>query len=466
MIDLKTISVVVSFEMLFFGLIVVSLNRRHNYAGVDAIGAGMALSFLAGILMSLQGVAHSIFSIVGFGAFTIASMSLINHGFRVFLEIPSRPALYYAATAVTFLYCYYFSEIKSDYLARVIYFSVMYFIIFFDNFRLLFFEFKPEINNICRFTGVIFLFLSLLYASRGFFVYYFPEMRANFVMDTAAGLGAHYYLSLATVVLTLVSLFFTFVCVIFMMTFRLQAELQAKTERLAELNGDRERFLSIIAHDLISPVSSIPGIVRLLIEGYDSFSADKIKSFLDTIYSASARVNSLLENLMTWSRASTGRMPFNPAERGLREIFDVAVKFFEDPAGKKSLSVANRVPEDLKAYCDADMVHTIARNLIANAVKYCAKGGSIEIGGAAASGGSAVFFVRDDGAGMGPDTLGKLFKAGERVGEAVDGCEKGNGIGLLIVKELVDKHGGKISVESARDKGSLFTVEFPPAPSL
>ena len=460
MLDLKTLAVITSIETICCAMIIIYLNRRHEYPGAREIGYGMFASCVAGMLMSMQGAAPAFFSIIIFGTLTVYSMCLINYGFRLFLNLKADIRISYALSAAYFLWGYYFTEIKNDYTARVIFISTVYFFIFADNFRILFFRYLPEIKYLCRFSGLVYLFLVFVFLARAVLVVFVPEMRANFIMETGAGLQYHYYLSLVTVGTTFISIFMTFVCVIFMMMFRLEAELKAKSERLFELNGDRERFLSIIAHDLISPLSSIPGIANFLLDKYDTFSADKVKEFLRDIHSASSRVFSLLNNLMTWSKASMGRFPFAPEENNIFEIFAGIIKLYEEAAKNKSISVVNRIPQNLYAYCDRDMTQTIVRNLFANALKFSADNGVIELSGEEKCG-AVVFTVKDNGTGMDESTLNRLFKIGERVGKPGSDGEKGNGIGLLIVKELVDKHGGKISVESAKNKGARFTVEFP-----
>lgn len=460
MLDLKTLAVITSLETVCCALIILYLNRRHEYPGVREIGLGMFGSCVAGMLMSMQGAAPAFLTIIIFGAMTVFAMCLINYGFHLFLGLKADIRMCNILTAAYFLWGYYFTEIKSDYMMRVLFISTVYFFIFFDNFRILYFRYLPEIKNLCRFSGVIYLFLVLVFLARALLVVFIPEMRANYIMETGSGLHYHYYLSLVTVGTTFLSLFMTFVCVIFMIMFRLEAELKAKSERLIELNGDRERFLSIIAHDLISPLSSIPGIANLLLDKYDTFSADKVKEFLRDIHSASARVFSLLDNLMTWSKASMGRFPFTPEENNIFEIFTGIIKLYEESVKSKSISVVNLIPQNLCAYCDRDMTQTIARNLFANALKFSADNGVIELSGEEQAG-RVVFSVRDNGSGMDEATVDKLFKIGERVGMPGSDGEKGNGIGLLIVKELLDKQGGKISVESAKNKGAKFTVEFP-----
>ncbi len=460
MLDLKTVSIIVSVEMLCFAFILLYLNSRHKYAGIDSIGIGIFSSCFAGALMTFQGIIPSIFSRVLFGVLTVASMSLINYGFRKFLNLEAGVRIHIFTAAVTFAWIYYFSEIKSDYTMRVLFISAVYLSLFIDNFRILFFNYLPEIKNVCRFTGTIFLFLAVLYAVRAFMVAYYPEMRANFVMENQPGHLYHYYLSLITIGSTFSSLFLTFLCIIFMMTFRMEAELTSKSEKLIALNGDRDRFFSIISHDLVSPFSSIPALAKMMLDHFDKMTADRVKESIESIFKSSERIYSLLCDLLTWSKASMKKVAFEPSGCDLCQIFANAVSLNGDAIKNKSITINNLLPPGFSVYCDANMISVIARNLLSNAVKFTPDGGNITIAGELAENGS-LFSVKDSGKGMQPGDVSRLFKAGERVSGLGTRGERGSGIGLLIVKEFVDRHGGEISVESSPGAGATFSVLFP-----
>ncbi len=458
MLDLKTLSIILAFETLCFAMIIIYMNSRRKYAGVDLIGLGMFFSCVSGVLMAFQGIIPSIFSIVLFGTATVISVSVMNHGFRRFLDLGTSVKIHCFLICVTFAWTYYFSEIKSDYMMRVIFFSVVYFCLFIDNFRILYFKYIAGIKNICRLTGLVFLFLAALYIVRGGAVIFCPEMRANNLMEITSH-RCHYYLSLITISLTFFSLFLAFVCIIFMTTLRLETELLENHSKLKELNDDRDRFFSIIAHDLISPVSGIPPLIQLILSKYDTLSTAAVKDYLSTIHSTSNHVYSLLDNLLTWSKACRGQSAFEPVETNIYDIFQEAIKFNEESAKNKTLKLINNISHDFSLYCDANMTRTIIRNLLSNAVKFSLENGTIELSGGIKNG-SGFFCVKDGGVGMIPDKTGLLFKSGGSCDRGTKG-ERGNGIGLLIVKEFVDKHGGKIFVESAENKGAAFYVEFP-----
>jgi len=460
MLDLKTLSIIVSVEMLCFAFIVLYLNSRHKYAGIDYIGVGIFSSCFAGALMTFQGIIPSIFSRVLFAVLTVASMSFINYGFRKFLGLEAGARIHFFTAAVTFAWIYYFSEIKSDYTMRVLFISAVYILLFIDSFRILFFNYLPEIKNVCRFAGALFLFLAAVYASRAIMVAYYPDMRANFIMENQAGHMRHYYLSLITIGSTFASLFITFVCIIFMMTFRLEAELTSKSEKLIALNNDRERFFSIISHDLISPFSAIPGLAKMMLENFDNMTAERIKESIKSIFMSSERIYTLLCDLLTWSKASMKKVAFEPSQCDLCEIFKRALNLNADAIKRKSITVSNLLPPQFFVYCDANMASVIARNLLSNAVKFTPEGGIITITGEIKESG-ALFCVKDSGKGMPPGDVSRLFKAGERVSGLGTKGEKGSGIGLLIVKEFVNRHGGEISVESAPGLGAAFSVLLP-----
>ncbi len=459
-IDLKTTTLIFSAGTFCFSLITLYIGSIHGYSGVQFIGAGILTTTISGLLMTFQGIIPSFFSIVIFGATTVMAMSLINYGFRKFLGLNTNVKIHFFIFALALIWSYYFSEIKADYTMRVIFYSMVYLLIFIDNFIILFFKYLPEIKNICRTTGLLFLFLAVIFFIRGCAVIFFPETRANFLMETKAGLQYHYYITILALLISFFSMFSTFICIIFMTTFRLEAGLIYNHGKLKELNAERDKFFSIIAHDLISPLSSIPRLVKIMLDKYDKYSQTEIKENLNDIYITSNKINELLNNLLTWLKASCGRTAFEPEYNNIYEIFQEAVQLNEEAAKNKSIKIINSIAENCLIYCDANITRTIVRNLLSNAVKYSFKNGVIESGDIKTNT-QAGFFIKDSGTGINSEKMKCLFKPCKIAARPGTDGEKGNGIGLLIVKEFVDMHKGDIIVESVENKGSKFTVLFP-----
>jgi PAS domain S-box-containing protein len=230
--------------------------------------------------------------------------------------------------------------------------------------------------------------------------------------------------------------------------------------RLRELNATKDKFFSIIAHDLKSPFTSIIGLSELLVEQVGKGDYEGIDEYASMIQSSSWRAMDLLTNLMEWSRSQTGRIEFSPASHNLPDLISDVTELLSDAAKQKSITISRDLPEELTLFADKHMINTILRNLISNAIKYSNTGGKIEI--------SAILqeklleiAVRDNGIGIKKDALEKLFHIGESRSTPGTQDEEGTGLGLILCMDFVSKHGGKIWAESEPGNGSRFVFTIP-----
>lgn len=251
-------------------------------------------------------------------------------------------------------------------------------------------------------------------------------------------------------------------CNIRNITERKKAELQLKEseKRLLELNATKDKFFSIIAHDLKSPFTSIIGLSELLAEQVGRKDYDGIEEYANMIQSSSWRAMDLLTNLMEWSRSQTGRIEFNPVSINMAELIDEVSELLNVAAKQKNITISKDLPAGLTLFADRLMINTVLRNLISNAVKYTNNGGTIEI--------SAVLkekelevSVKDNGIGLKKEALDKLFHIEESVSTPGTQDEEGTGLGLILCKDFVSKHGGKIRAESEPGNGSRFVFTIP-----
>lgn len=251
-------------------------------------------------------------------------------------------------------------------------------------------------------------------------------------------------------------------CNIRNITERKNAELRLKEseKRLLELNATKDKFFSIIAHDLKSPFTSIIGLSELLAEQVGRKDYDGIEEYANMIQSSSWRAMDLLTNLMEWSRSQTGRIEFNPVSINMAELIDEVSELLNVAAKQKNITISKDLPGGLTLFADRLMINTVLRNLISNAVKYTNNGGTIEI--------SAVLkekelevSVKDNGIGLKKEALDKLFHIEESVSTPGTQDEEGTGLGLILCKDFVSKHGGKIRAESEPGNGSRFVFTIP-----
>ncbi len=241
-------------------------------------------------------------------------------------------------------------------------------------------------------------------------------------------------------------------------TDRKMAEIQMHkySEELQELNATKDKLFSIIAHDLKSPFNSIIGLTELIKNEVRYMDLASIEQYAGVIYSTSRNTFRLLENLLDWARVQQSRMPFAPEPILLKKLVSETVELMIDKANSKMIAVINYIPDNLIVSADEDMLKTVFRNLISNALKFTAASGKVEIS-AIRKPDELEITVKDTGTGIKKEDLEKLFKVDSNYTQRGTENEKGTGLGLLLCKEFVEKHGGKIWVESQEGTGSAFT---------
>jgi len=237
-------------------------------------------------------------------------------------------------------------------------------------------------------------------------------------------------------------------------------EINQQRENLQELNNTKDKFFSIIAHDLKSPFNAIMGFSELLVQQVNEKEYDEIGQYANYILQSSEKAVSLLTNLMDWARSQTGRMEFIPEKFEMVYFIKAIVPIFDDIARQKSITIFTDLPFNIPAFADEGMISTVLRNLISNAIKFTKPGGEIVIS-AIQNQTEIVVSVKDNGVGIPQDTIGKLFRIDENYTTKGTNNERGTGLGLILCKEFVEKHGGKIWVESEEGEGSTFSFSLP-----
>lgn len=192
----------------------------------------------------------------------------------------------------------------------------------------------------------------------------------------------------------------------------------------------------------------------------DKYDKSKIQTFAKTINFSAKNTYKLLENLLEWSQSQTGRTDYKPKEILLNTIITETIDLMQDTAKEKNINTLSRIPDKLSVFADPNMLSTILRNLVSNALKFTNKGGQVEIR-VEKQNEQALICISDNGTGMSESVKSKLFKIHEKVSKQGTDNEKGTGLGLLLCKEFVEKHDGKIWVESEEGKGSKFSFTLP-----
>ena len=231
-------------------------------------------------------------------------------------------------------------------------------------------------------------------------------------------------------------------------------------EELMQLNATKDKFFSIIAHDLKNPFVTILGFSDLLITDYSDLSDDERKYYIEEMRKSADLSHNLLQNLLQWSRAQTGHIEFEPRKLNLKHIVLENIALLSASAARKQIAINHNVFQEVNVIADEDMLNSIIRNLLTNALKFTNKGGMIEIN-AVKKNEIAEISISDSGMGMDESIRASLFKLDSTHSSYGTENEAGTGLGLILCKEFVEKNGGTIIVESELGIGSKFTFTLP-----
>lgn len=237
-------------------------------------------------------------------------------------------------------------------------------------------------------------------------------------------------------------------------------ELKITEKQLREADATKNKFFSIIAHDLKDPFTSIIGFTNLMIEGYENYSEEEKKQFLNNIIQASNRTYKLLQNLLQWSRLQKGYVDMHPNFVDINTLVNDNITYLLSIAEKKEITITSHILEKTSAFVDENMIRMVIRNLMSNAIKFTPRGGKIDLY-AQEQNNYLKLTVQDNGIGMKKENLEKLFRIDTKYNRPGTEKEAGTGLGLILSKEFVEKNNGKIYAISQEGEGSSFIVELP-----
>jgi two-component system, sensor histidine kinase and response regulator len=240
----------------------------------------------------------------------------------------------------------------------------------------------------------------------------------------------------------------------------LELLVEQRTGKLIEIVSTNGKFLSIIAHDLRSPFSSIIGILELLKMSLKEFDKAEVEEYVDVIYKSANNTLILLDNLLVWAVSQNKEKNFKPVKINLYELLREEIENLRTLAEQKQIIITHSVEPEINVTADLQMVKTILRNLLSNAIKYTNCDGEITIN-AQEKNQFVEVGIKDNGTGISPEIRKKLFKIDTLLSTAGTNNEQGTGLGLLLCKEFVELHGGSIRVESESGKGSRFSFTLP-----
>ncbi len=235
-------------------------------------------------------------------------------------------------------------------------------------------------------------------------------------------------------------------------------EINKQKLELEQLNSTKDKFFSIIAHDLRGPISSLSSFSTMLSHFGDSMTSEEISKLAKELNLATKNALSLVENLLTWAYTQMKQVKHEPQVVEVSTVIHETLSQLASTAQNKQITLHQDTTSGLEVFADVNHLRLVLRNLTSNAIKFTDKGGSITISAKPGSNADAEISVRDTGIGIKPEKLDSLFKLGQsRSSDGTDG-EKGTGLGLILCKEFIEKNGGQISVNSAVGEGTTFTL--------
>jgi signal transduction histidine kinase len=236
--------------------------------------------------------------------------------------------------------------------------------------------------------------------------------------------------------------------------------LNDKNKIISTINSQKDKFFSIIAHDLRDPFNGFLGLSELLAEDLDNMSKEEIQFAAINMKSSATNLFQLLENLLEWSRMEQGLIPFAPKENSVASIVTECLSTIQEAANDKNISINVEISENISVFADNNSIHSVIRNLVSNAIKFTPEQGNIRIQ-AKEEDGKIKISITDTGIGMNAKMIENLFILDVQTNRNGTNGEPSTGLGLILCKEFVEKHGGEISVESEERKGTIFNISFP-----
>ena len=235
-----------------------------------------------------------------------------------------------------------------------------------------------------------------------------------------------------------------------------EAEIISKNEELQKINKEKDKFFSIIAHDLRSPFNGFLGLTQIMVEELSSLSRAEIQDIAISMQKSATNLFRLLENLLNWARMQQGLIPFNKELVTLLPIVTESVEMLSEAAKNKRIEILIDISDQLKVFADINMLQTIIRNLVSNAIKFTLNGGKIIVLAEVNANKGVVVSIKDSGIGMSRTMVENLFRLDVKMNRLGTDGEPSTGLGLLLCKEFVEKHGGQLWAESEEGKGSTF----------
>jgi signal transduction histidine kinase len=244
-----------------------------------------------------------------------------------------------------------------------------------------------------------------------------------------------------------------------------EEEIKHQNEELHKHIATKDKFFSIIAHDLRSPFNGFLGLTQIMAEELPSLTMAEIQEIAVGLRDSATNLFRLLENLLSWSRMQQGLIPFNPHDVQLLSIVEESSAILNESAKRKNIGLTYDISTDLSIFADSNLLQTVIRNLVSNAIKFTTNGGSVLVSARTVENRKVEISIKDSGIGISTTMVSDLFRLDSKAGRKGTAGEPSTGLGLMLCKEFVGMHGGTIWVKSEEGKGSVFSFTIPTGPS-
>ncbi|MCO5250184.1 MAG: hybrid sensor histidine kinase/response regulator [Candidatus Kapabacteria bacterium] len=239
------------------------------------------------------------------------------------------------------------------------------------------------------------------------------------------------------------------------------AEMVRINAQLMETNHAKERLIALISHDLRGPVKTVVSFLKLLVEDYNDFDDEMRKQAMNSCLNSGNIAVELMETLLDWARLQSDEKKIYPKIAMLKTFVDNSMEPIWPMAAQKNITISNLTSDNLSFYADTDMIATVMRNLLTNAVKFTPQNGTVTIKSEKTTNGGVIISVEDTGVGIKEDDINKIFDITAGFTTLGTNNEKGSGFGMILCKEFVEKNNGNIKIESELGKGTKICFELP-----
>ncbi len=460
MLDIRTLVIALTITFMLQAILFMLMTLFINaYKGLRLWAYGcfcLALNFIFIYLRS--NTLWMNWMILGSNCISITALLFFYYGTKQFLNLPIKlfwPILFSISYVLAIGYFIFITDSLS---IRIILFSLMMGIILLRNAQILL-RFRLEaFKSSAMMLAILFILLGFLLLIRAVYTIFLPMESDDFFTNTI--------MQSITMLLSLCLGVVWTQGVILLVNQKLQGELTMKSVELESTNLEKDRYFSVLAHDLRGPMTAIMGMVDLLADEKSKLGEKQMQEMAAAMMKSVHSTNILLDNLLDWASLQRGLKPIHHEQTTYGELMNAVMPALLIQAESKKITIIDDIPPSTPITADTKMVQSVFRNLIANAIKFSPVEGTIRLLSGVSDHGNITFSIADNGIGMDQKMMESLFALGPHNRRLGTVGENSTGLGLMICKEFVEKHGGKIWVESEVGKGSTFSFCLDPSENL